>query len=96
MSMSLPRHGRDTALSHWHVLPRMLQLALHGAADENNRKSSDLLRPQNTYPSELVWLFVTLLVLLLAGRALYVVPFALIHNAWSPEQLSARDIVVVW
>ena len=51
---------------------------------------------QNTYPSELVWLFVTLLVLLLVGRALYVVPFALVHNFWSAEQLSARDIVVVW
>lgn len=51
---------------------------------------------QNTYPSELVWLFVTLLVLLLFGRALYVVPFALLHNMWSPEQLSPRDIVVVW
>lgn len=38
----------------------------------------------------------TLLVLLLVGRALYVVPLALLHNVWSPEQLSARDIVVVW
>lgn len=54
------------------------------------------LSPQNTYPSELVWLFVTLLVLLLFGRALYVVPFALLHNMWSPEQLAPRDIVVIW
>lgn len=56
----------------------------------------DPIKWKNTYPSELVWLFVTLLVLLLFGRALYVVPFALLHNMWSPEQLSPRDIVVVW
>ncbi len=43
-----------------------------------------------------MWLFVTLLVLLLLGRVLYVVPFALLHNMWSPEQLSPRDIVVIW
>lgn len=52
--------------------------------------------PQNTYFSELIWLFVVLLVLLLVGRALYVVPACWLHNLWSAEKVSVRDVVIIW
>ena len=52
--------------------------------------------PQNTYFSELVWLFVVLLVLLMVGRALYVVPACWLHNVWSSEKVSVRDVVIIW
>ncbi len=54
------------------------------------------LAPQNTYYSELLWLLVTLLVLLLVGRALYVVPACWLHNLWSSEKVSVRDVVIIW
>jgi hypothetical protein len=43
-----------------------------------------------------VWLVLVLTALLAAARAAFVVPFSLLHNIWSADKLSSRDIVVVW
>lgn len=37
-----------------------------------------------------------LLVLLMVGRALYVVPACWLHNLWSAEKVSVRDVVIIW
>jgi NhaP-type Na+/H+ or K+/H+ antiporter len=34
--------------------------------------------------------------LLVVARAAFVVPFSLLHNMWSQDPLSSRDIVIVW
>lgn len=39
---------------------------------------------------------VVLVSLLLASRALAVVPMALLHNIWGEVKLSPRDLVIIW
>jgi hypothetical protein len=42
------------------------------------------------------WLVAVLLSLLVVGRALYVFPLAMLHNWWSRERLSLKDMIIVW
>jgi NhaP-type Na+/H+ or K+/H+ antiporter len=51
---------------------------------------------QGANAAEAVWLVLVLTALLAAARAAFVVPFSLLHNIWSADKLSSRDIVVVW
>jgi hypothetical protein len=47
---------------------------------------------------EALWLVVVLTVLLVVARAVFVIPFSLLHNCWSApaDRLSRRDVVIVW
>ncbi|WIA30258.1 hypothetical protein OEZ86_000348 [Tetradesmus obliquus] len=56
----------------------------------------DPLKWQGANAAEAVWLVLVLTALLAAARAAFVVPFSLLHNIWSADKLSSRDIVVVW
>jgi hypothetical protein len=51
---------------------------------------------QGANAAEALWLVLVLTALLAAARAAFVVPFSLLHNIWSADKLSSRDIVVVW
>lgn len=51
---------------------------------------------QNAYTVEAIWLVLLLSALLACARAAFVVPFSLLHNIWSSEKLTSRDIVIVW
>ncbi len=80
-----------------HVCRGQEKYALLGLSNEKaNNLNSIAYGAQNTYYSELLWLFVTILVLLLVGRALYVVPACWLHNLWSSEKVSVRDVVIIW
>lgn len=63
---------------------------------QNHHTTPPLLQGANAV--EVVWLVVVLTVLLVAARAAFVVPFALLHNCWSApaDRLSRRDVVIVW
>ena len=37
-----------------------------------------------------------LLLLLLVSRAVGVLPLALLHNIWSPNHLTSRDLAIIW
>jgi hypothetical protein len=45
---------------------------------------------------DMVWLFCVLLVLTLLGRAAFVFPLSLAHNWYAREQLSFKEMVVIW
>lgn len=45
---------------------------------------------------DLVWLFCVLLVLTLVGRAAFVFPLSLLHNWYAQEQLSFKEMIVIW
>ena len=51
---------------------------------------------QNTMVGDLVWLFCVLLVLTLVGRAAFVFPLSLLHNWYAQEQLSFKEMIVIW
>ena len=51
---------------------------------------------QNTYFGETVWLFCVLLLLTMLGRAAFVFPFSVLHNWCSREQLSLKEMIVIW
>lgn len=51
---------------------------------------------QNTYFGETVWLFCVLLLLTMLGRAAFVFPFSMLHNLCSREQLTWKEMVVIW
>ena len=51
---------------------------------------------QNTKPIELTWLFCVLLLLMVLGRAAFVFPLSFLHNWWSKEQLSVKEMVIIW
>jgi len=53
-------------------------------------------RAQNTMVGDMVWLFCVLLVLTLLGRAAFVFPLSLAHNWYAREQLSFKEMVVIW
>ena len=44
----------------------------------------------------MVWLFCVLLLLTMLGRAAFVFPFSMLHNACSREQLSFKEMIVIW
>ncbi|KAK9819478.1 hypothetical protein WJX81_001339, partial [Elliptochloris bilobata] len=56
----------------------------------------DPLKWKNTMVGDLVWLFCVLLVLTLVGRAAFVVPLSLLHNWYAHEQLSFKEMIVIW
>eukprot|EP00884_Botryococcus_braunii_P015756 jgi/Botrbrau1/2864/Bobra.0036s0009.1 len=56
----------------------------------------DPLKWGNTFVWETLWLVVLLTLLTMMGRAAFVFPFSLLHNCWSREKLSWKEMVVIW
>jgi hypothetical protein len=51
---------------------------------------------QNTYFAETLWLFVVLTMLTMLGRAAFVFPLSFLHNVWSREKLTVKEMIVIW
>ncbi len=54
------------------------------------------LQAQSAYAVQVLWLSLVLTVLLPLARAASLIPFALLHNVWSFERLSSRDVIIIW
>lgn len=51
----------------------------------------------NTKLFEAIWFFVGLNVLLVLGRALFVFPFCLLHNLYSPDKIPVKEsFIIMW
>lgn len=52
---------------------------------------------QASYLFESIWLVMVLSVLLVVARAVFVVPFSILHNLMPhADKLSRRDVIIVW
>ena len=56
----------------------------------------DPIKWKSAHAGRALWLVLLLAPLLAGARALFVVPFCLLHNGWARERLSGRDVVVIW